>query len=96
MDNIYGKVYIGGNCTLQLKHEGTSRQSIVILFLINSFIKAHFKKLLQVLNYKWQHVFSVHRTSPICNIPKIQKMCHYYIYFLHFTSNLNTAHYKFR
>lgn len=72
MDNIYGKVYIWGNCTIQLKHEGTSRQSIVILFLINSFIKAHFKKLLQVLNYKWQHVFSVHRTSPICNIPKIQ------------------------
>lgn len=39
-------------------------------FVFNSYIKAHFKKLLQVLNYKWQHVFSVHRTSPIHNIQK--------------------------
>lgn len=37
-------------------------------FVFNSFIKAHLKKLLQVLNYKWQDVFSVHRTSPISNI----------------------------
>lgn len=49
-------IYIWANCTVQFKHEGTLTQSNVTVF--NSFIKAHFKKSLQVLNCKWQRVFS--------------------------------------
>lgn len=43
-----------GKLQIQLKHEGNF-QAKQCDFVFNSFIKAHFKKLLQVLNYKWQH-----------------------------------------
>lgn len=35
LEITYGKIYIRANCTMQLKDEGTSRQSNVILYVIH-------------------------------------------------------------